>query len=268
MVTRSYLFEVTDGYLRTQEFHVRQYRRVHPARVLEFGGGRHFLTPLLLSNAGAVEIFVYDIQRLSSPQQVNHTIRQLRGRIPGDWVEIADWSDLEREYRIHYVAPGDARNTGLPAGHIGLVCSTSTLEHIPAEDIRSILVESSRVAAPTAVFSHVIDYADHYCYSDAAISPVNFYRYSARRWRWFNPSNHFQNRLRHSDFERLFRESKLSPIEIRAGAYSGDPLGAIKVDREFRHYDSADLRTSIGYFALSKDGSHGQLGERRSFEGA
>jgi len=80
--------------------------------------GRHFLSPLLLSNAGATEVLVYDIQRLSSPAQINHTIRQLRGRVPGEWPEIEDWPDLERIYRIRYLAPGDARNTGLSGAYI------------------------------------------------------------------------------------------------------------------------------------------------------
>ena len=74
-VTRNQLFRVTDAYLRTHQYRVEQYRRVHPGRVLEFGGGRHFLSPLLLSNAGAVEVLVYDIQRLATTEQINHTIR-------------------------------------------------------------------------------------------------------------------------------------------------------------------------------------------------
>jgi hypothetical protein len=130
-VTGNHLFEVTDAYLSSHQFHVAQYKRVHPGRALEFGGGRHFLTPLLLSNAGATEVLVYDIQRLSSAAQINHTIRQLKGRVAGEWPEIKDWSDLERIYRIRYLAPGDARNTGLSKAYINFVCSTSTLEHIP-----------------------------------------------------------------------------------------------------------------------------------------
>jgi hypothetical protein len=249
-ITGGYLFDVSDAYLRMHQFHVTQYQRVHPGRALEFGGGRHLLSPLLLSNAGASEVLVYDIQRLSSPAQINHTIRQLRGRVSGEWPEIADWADLERLYRIRYRAPGDARDTGLSGACIDFICSTSTLEHIPAADIRLILKECSRIAAPRAVSSHIIDYADHYRYADGSISPFNFYRYSARRWRWMNPSNHFQNRLRHSDFDKMFRELNWTAIETRAGTVSPDTLKTISLDPLFRHYDAADLLTSIGYFVL------------------
>jgi len=248
--TGNHLFDVTDAYLRSHQFHVAQYQRVHPGRALEFGGGRHFLSPLLLSNAGATEVLVYDIQRLSSPAQINHTIRQLQGRVPGEWPEIEDWSDLHRKYRIRYLAPGDARNTGLNGAYINFFCSTSTLEHIPAADIRLILRECSRIAATNAVFSHIIDYADHYHYADASISPFNFYRYSERRWHWLNPPNHFQNRLRHSDFDKMFSESNWKAIETKVGTASPDAIRTITLDPLFRRYDASDLLTSIGYFVL------------------
>jgi Methyltransferase domain len=250
-VTGNHLFNVTDAYLRLHQFHVAQYRRVHPGRVLEFGGGRHFLSPLLLSNAGATEVLVYDIQRLSSPAQINHTIRQLKDRVPGEWPEIADWLDLERTYRIRYLAPGDARKTGLSAAHVNFVCSTSTLEHIPAADIRLIHTECMRIAAPGAVLSHIVDYADHYFYADPAISLFNFYKYSERQWRWLNPSNHFQNRLRHSDYEKLFRDLNLKPVETRCGTVPPETLRTVRIDPLFVRYEPQDLLTSIGYFVLA-----------------
>jgi hypothetical protein len=207
----------------------------------------------LLSNAGATEVLVYDIQRLSSPLQVNHTIRQLRGRVPGDWSEISGWNDLERTYRIKYLAPGDARTTRVAPATVNFFCTTSTLEHIPEPDIRLIHAECSRIAAPGAVLSHIIDYADHYHYADPSISLFNFYRYSERRWRWFNPSIHFQNRLRHGDFEKMFRELNWHSIETRSGTVPPDTLRSFVLDPSFARYDSQDLLTSIGYFVLRAD---------------
>lgn len=249
-VTRNHLFDVTDAYLQIHRFHVDQYRRVHPGRALEFGGGRHFLSPLLLSNAGATEVLVYDIQRLTSPEQINHTIRQLRGRITGDWPEIKSWEELRRLYRIRYVAPGDARKTGLDVASVNFFCTTSTLEHIPAQDIRLIMKECARVAAPGAIFSHVVDYADHYHYGDPSVSLLNFYRYSARRWRWFNPSNHFQNRLRHGDFEKMFLELQMEPVETKTGRVGAEMMATIPLDADFKRYTTEDLLTTIGYFVL------------------
>jgi SAM-dependent methyltransferase len=240
---------ITDTYLRLHQWHVANYRRVHPGRALEFGGGRHFLSPLLLSHAGAQEVLVYDIERLTSAAQINHTIRQLRAKVAGDWPDIDDCGpDLQRKYRIRYCAPGDARETGLSNASIDFVCSTSTLEHIPADDIRAILGECARVARSGAVFSHVIDYKDHYSYSDHSVSPFNFYRYSDRAWRWRNPSNHFQNRLRHSDYECLFAQHPLTTVDVQAWQMD---VG-VPIDATLQRYSDADLRTHSAYFTLRR----------------
>ena len=247
--TGSALLSVTDTYFKLHQMHADLYRRVHPGRALEFGGGRHFLSPLLLSHAGATEVLVYDLERLSSPALVNHTIRQLRGRLPGSWPEIADFDDLERRYRIRYLAPADAGNTGLADASVDFICSTSTLEHIPPDDIRRILGECVRVSRRGAISSHVVDYQDHYSYSDMSISPLNFYRFSDKAWRWLNPTIHFQNRLRHSDYEQMFAELPMTMIDVvvRRIDEIGVPLAA-----GFRRYDPVDLSTCSAYFVLQR----------------
>ncbi len=247
--TGSAFLAVTDTYFKLHQRHATLYRRVHPGRALEFGGGRHFLSPLLLSHAGATEVLVYDLERLSSPALVNHTIRQLRGRLSGSWPEVTDFDDLALNYRIRYLAPADARNTGLPDASVDFICSTSTLEHIPPDDIRRILGECARVARRGAVLSHVVDYQDHYSYADKTLSPFNFYRYSEKTWRWLNPPNHFQNRLRHSDYERLFAEQPLTTIETRPWRMNEIrvPLAAA-----FRRYDPLDLMTYSAYFVQER----------------
>jgi hypothetical protein len=255
-VTRNSFQTITPALLRLHQYHVANYLRGPTGRVLEFGGGRDLLSPLLLSQAGASEVLVYDIERHSSPDQVNHCIRQLRVLQPGDWPEVADvGTDLERKYRICYVAPGDARATGLSGGSVSFIVSTSTLEHIPAGDIERILDECLRIAAPGAVFSHVVDYKDHYCYSDPSISMFNFYRFSELRWRWWNPPNHFQNRLRHTDFVRIFSRPELSEVDVVAHAADPEVLASLPLPLapEFRGYSQVDLLTHSAYFVLRRN---------------
>lgn len=88
-------------------------------------------------------------------------------------------------------------------------------------------------------------YMDHYSYADRSISQFNFYRYTASQWRWMNPPNHFQNRLRHTDYERLFAEQPLTMIDVRPGL-----AGAIQVELapEFLHYELPDLLTHSAFF--------------------
>ena len=251
-VTGRYYFDLKDEEFRAYNFHVDNFRRL-PAgsRVIEFGAGSNLLVPLMLSAAGATEIFTYDVQRIATVDQVNHVIRQLNTRIPGDWQDIADLDqDLLRKYCIRYSAPGDARYTGLPKQSVDFFCSTSTLEHIPPLEIASILSECRRIATPNALFSFVIDYHDHYATADPRISRFNFYRYSERAWRWFNPSNHYQNRLRHSDYIDIFKTHLLDTMVGRCVSVSNSEIEGLPLSSRFQGYSTDDLVSLNGLFLL------------------
>ncbi|MEO8019667.1 MAG: methyltransferase domain-containing protein [Pseudomonadota bacterium] len=253
LVTRTSSEPITPALLRLHQYHVRNYLPVAPGRALEFGGGRDLLSPLLLSQAGASEVLVYDIERHSSPDQVNHCIRQLRALQPGEWPEVVDCgADLQAKYRIRYVAPGDARATGLPDGSVSFIVSTSTLEHIPEPDVRRIMAECTRIAAPGAIMSHVIDYKDHYYYSQDSIGMFNFYRYSARAWRWWSPPNNNQNRLRHSDFAKIFDSAGLIRANVLPHLAEAETLRGLELAPEFQGYSSDDLLTHSAYFVLQR----------------
>jgi hypothetical protein len=58
-----------------------------------------------------------------------------------------------------------------------------------------------------------IDYSDHYSHADPAISRVNFLRFSDRQWQPYQSRMLYQNRLRHSDYRRIFEESGLRVAE-------------------------------------------------------
>jgi hypothetical protein len=259
-VTGRYLDCLSDDVIAVYKYHVLNFLTLpSPERccALEFGVGRNLLTPLLLSAAGARQIFAFDIERLVTLEQINHVIRQLEKLdipCPGQaWREIENIEvDLMRYYRINYLAPCDVRNTMLPPGSIDFVCSTSTLEHIARADIVSIVTECRRLCSQSALMSFIIDYHDHYSTSDSAITRFNFYRYSDSNWRWFNPPNHFQNRMRHSDYEALFDSCGLKALEKRAviPPYNEKELQAIPLSREFVHYSTADLAALNGFFLL------------------
>jgi SAM-dependent methyltransferase len=253
-VTRRYFLQLTDDEFAAYRYHVDNFARLPAAtRVLEFGAGSNLLTPLMLSAAGASKVLAYDLQRIATVAQVNHVIRRLRLRIPGVWPELVDLDrDLWRQYRIRYCAPADARHTGLAADSIDFFCSTSTLEHIPAPAIADILTECRRIASPHALFSFIIDYHDHYSTADARISRFNFYRYPPTIWRWLNPSNHYQNRLRHSDYLCIFNAQLLRPLEVRRVTVPVTELDRVTIGPEFAAYAPEDLASLNGFFLLTQ----------------
>lgn len=181
------------------------------AQFFEFGAGWDLAGPLSLYCLGVNRQFIVDIRPCARLALVNGTIDELNRhaaelcRIPGP--PAASIADLSNRFGILYKAPADARSTALPAASVDCIMSTFTMEHIPAGDLRKILAESARILKPGGLMISLIDYQDHYSYRDGAICVYNFLQYTERQWRWFNSSLHYQNRLRHSQYRRLFADA-------------------------------------------------------------
>ena len=186
------------------------------ATFFEFGAGWDLGMPLILYCLGVGQQIVVDIRRLIAADLVRDVARRLARRPTPGFVRHpeaeAPLEDLLGDHGIDYRAPCDARRTGMPPGTVDFITSTNTLEHIPADDIHGILLECRRLLSPEGAMSFQIDYQDHYSYADASISAYNFLRYDERRWRWFNPALHHQNRLRHADYLTLFEGAGLEVI--------------------------------------------------------
>jgi hypothetical protein len=196
-------------------------------------------------------VYAFDIERLAGVDRINHVIRNLRALgVPGEWRDLERLEDVESLYGIRYCAPGDARATELPAGSIDFFYSSSVMEHIPERDLAAILSECVRLASPQALMSFAIGYHDHYATTDRSISRMNFYRYDSRHWRYYNPPHHFQNRLRHSDFEHPFSEFGLTVLTNDRILGSRAELDAVPVHPHFRRYSDEDLLTLGGHFLL------------------
>lgn len=178
------------------------------AQFFEFGAGWDLAGPLSMYSLGVNRQHVVDITPCARLELVNGVIAELNRRAaeleraPGAPLKSLD--QLEARFGIRYRAPADARSTSLPEASVDCVVSTYTMEHIPEPDLRAILAECLRILKPGGLVLSLIDYQDHYSYRDPAISVYNFLRYSEWQWHWFNSSLHFQNRLRHSQYQRLF----------------------------------------------------------------
>ncbi len=133
--------------------------------------------------------------------------------------------DLEAATGIRYLAPRDARDTGLAPGSFDLISSTFTLEHIPERDIADILAESARLLTEDGLIRCSIDMKDHYSYFDGSLSHYNFLRFTDRQWKLLNPPLHFQNRLRYQDYIALFEGARLAILDERTvGPTAGEKL--------------------------------------------
>jgi len=235
------------------------------AQFYEFGAGWDLSTALSFFALGARRQILVDLYRLARVELINESLKNLRrlgesGAIPNIAIRLLpeendkEWvGALEEWYGIKYLAPCDARSTGLSSQSVDYVTSTNTLEHIPRAEAHSILRECRRIMRPDGIVSFVIDYRDHYSYADSRISVYNFLKYPPSVWALCNSSFHFQSRMRHSDYLRIARDEGFDVLREQTEGESPESLAAILKEglaTEFQRYESDDLGACEGHIVL------------------
>ena len=228
----------------------------------EFGAGWDIYSNIVMYCYGIKKQIVVDIKPLIKPELVNSVIATLQKNVLPNSIHTPEkllspdnyLDELKEYYGIHYYGNSDARNTNFADGSLDLIATTNTLEHIPPASLKSIFQECYRLCHDKSIVSMKIDYSDHYCHTDNNITPYNYLQYGDRFWSYLNPDIHYQNRLRHSDYKRLFEEAGFKIINDTS--YTPDngleQLANLKIDRAFSHYDAEDLGKIRGHFVLMK----------------
>jgi SAM-dependent methyltransferase len=218
----------------------------------EFGAGWHLSSQIAMWCYGVPRQVALDIERLAHLEMVQAAIRAFSRIDDPYFVRTPSPTAQLEELGVEYRAPADPGASALPENSIDFVISTHTLEHIPPEDIRRIMRECRRICRPGSVLSMTIDYSDHYSHADPTISRVNFLRFSDREWKKYQSRTLYQNRLRHSDYRRIFEESGLRVTE-ESRMVLEEELRAVRqmplADR-FAGYDLEDLAARHGHYLL------------------
>ena len=163
--------------------------------------------------------------------------------------KVKNIKDLELKYNIFYKAPCSLRNILESDQSFDICVSTTTLEHFKENEIDDFLNILKKVLKKDGYISSAIDYSDHYSHTDKNITPLNFLKYSEADWAKYNNSYLYQNRLRHRDYEKLFKKHDY----IIKNAIEG-PKGSIFPELS-KNYDSLDESNLIlwGYYLIQKN---------------
>jgi SAM-dependent methyltransferase len=205
----------------------------------EFGAGWDLAIPLSYACLGVGRQVLVDIRPSARVELVNESLavlERLRSSLEAEADRelqplggpIGSLAELEERHGIAYLAPRDARETGLEGESIDFVSSTDTCEHIPEPDLAQIFAECRRLLRPGGAFSCRIDLQDHYAYFDRSLSRYNFLRFSDRTWRLVNSPLHFQNRTRARDYLRLVREAGLELVSETPSGPSAEGLAELR----------------------------------------
>jgi SAM-dependent methyltransferase len=242
--------------LARAEQHVAAYEEHGPGTPLgeavfyEFGVGWDLAIPLSFAALGVGRQVLVDIRPSARVELVNDSLARL------ELDPVQSLGELEDRLGIEYLAPRDARATGLSAGSVDFVSSTDVCEHVPEDDLAAIFRECFRLLRPGGAFSCRIDLQDHYSYFDRGISRYNFLRFSEGAWRLVNSPIHFQNRLRAPDYLRLVRDAGFEIVVERPSGPDErglDELGSLPLAERFRNgYTPQELGVTVLSFVARR----------------
>ena len=225
----------------------------------EFGAGWDLAIPVAFATLGVGRQVLVDIRPSVRLELVNDSLAALERLRPELEAEagrelrafgcaLDSLDELGPRLGIRYLAPCDARDTGLDEASIDFVSSTDTCEHIPGEDLAAIFRECQRLLRPGGAFSCRIDLQDHYAYFDRGLSRYNFLRFSDRSWRLVNSPLHHQNRLRSPDYLQLVRDAGLELVSETPSGPSAEglaELSGLPLAERFRAYTPEELGVTI-----------------------
>jgi SAM-dependent methyltransferase len=258
-----------DGALR-QKFsratqHLGAYEKHGPgvpateATFYEFGAGWDLAIPVAYALLGVGRQVLVDIRPSARVELVNDSLasyERLLGELEGVARRelrslggpISRLDELEGRFGIRYLAPCDARGTGLPAESLEFVSSTDTCEHIPGADLAEIFRECFRLLRPGGAFSCRIDLQDHYAYFDRSLSRYHFLRYSDRAWSLVNSPLHYQNRLRSPEYLQLVRDAGFELVVEKPSGPSEEgrtELARLPLAERFRDFTPDELGVTV-----------------------
>lgn len=243
-------------------------------RILELGTGWYPVIPMLFHLTGSGRVRSLDIRAWMTRDTQQLTLLKFRdwkerGLLDELWplvdekrwntlMELADQPLLANREEFNErigLEPvvGDARQLSMEGGSVDFICSNNTFEHIPEGVLRQILREFMRVLKPGGYMNHFIDMSDHFAHFDSSITIYNFLKFSERQWRWIDNSIQPQNRMRLSDFRRMYGELKIGIEEELPREGDVDALHKVKLHPMWSGYAEEDLATSHVTLLSRKD---------------
>ncbi len=244
--------------------------------LLEIGTGHAPIVPIVFFLSGAESIITIDLNRRLDIDITRTSLKWMlenRNMLAEMYAEIVKpslwnerfhiieqfWSDPDlflSKANIQYLAPANAAKTKLSEKSIDYIFSISVLEHIPEEIICKIGIESKRILRDDGLIIHLIDLSDHFQHQDHSITKINFLRFSKKEWMQIaNNEFAYCNRMRKSDYLAMFEKLRLDAVKIES-ELDNESIEALRksfpLHKEFTHYDSEDLCTSLLYITLKK----------------
>ncbi len=231
---------------------------------VELGTGWDMSSAMTLIRTGARVVHTYDHVRHSVPELEAKALGMIESQeTPTDtdlpfeppFAELARMVG-EPTGEMHYHAPHDARDTGLPNESVDFYYSLATLEHIPIPILEGLLRESYRILKPGSHCYHYVQPAMHSW--KGRESSVDYLIFSQRIWdKWVSNSIAYENRLRAVQHLELLQSIG---FEITCTWFNVDKASLEKIPRmnladDFRRFTPEQLAQNYFWVIARKPGN-------------
>tara|TARA_B110000285_G_scaffold229078_2_gene293182 strand:- start:314 stop:1156 length:843 start_codon:yes stop_codon:yes gene_type:complete len=234
---------------KSWKFHADAVEKYRLKKILEIGAGKSLAQNIYFSYRfnNTIKQKVIDINKMIDFDLINQASDQISKILKIKKKNaVKNITQLKEIFRIDYSAPYKLENLN---DTFDICVSTTALEHFSIEDLQKYLGDLKKILTNNGLVSSAIDYSDHYSHTDKKISKLNYLKFTKEKWEKYNNLFLYQNRLRHQDYKKIFKNSGYTTQNIIVGP-SLKPPNIINKD-----FDAANAETFIGwaYFLIKKN---------------
>jgi len=242
-VTKRSSLKFDADFYENLSFHNRNISSSNSKNIIEIGAGKSFAQNIFLSSL-KIHQTIIDRANLGDFSLINKAAKKFSGN---ENFSIRSKEDLSKYFSIKYIAPCDLKDLAINKNRFDCFISTNTFEHIPIRQIENIMINLKEILVTGSKLSIIIDYSDHYSHTDQNINKLHFLKYSEKVYnRLFNSNLHYQNRLRHDDFEKIFIENGFKIVHSQATECYERPKKIKAIKRNLKKNDFC----TKGFFLL------------------
>lgn len=163
-----------------------------------------------------------------------------------------DMDELYRHMRFEYCIEPEGSLAAFDDSSFDSVISFHVLEHVPRDNVETLLLHMHRVLKPGATIIHQIGIDDHLAHYDKKASKKQYLKYSDRTWKaLFENRVQYFNRVQASEWERMFADAGFTLVERIAETAD---VRNLQVHPRFQHLPEQDYGCTILTLVHRKQG--------------
>ena len=220
--------------------------------ILELGPGDSVSTALMAATYEARSILIdageFASYNMNIYEDLYKILRTINPNFKLDFSKFSNIDQLLDSCNSKYLTAGIDSLKSIESNSIDIVLSQSVLQHIHLDEIKATIDECARILKPKGICSHEI------CIHDHLGGGLNNLRFPKKIWesKTFKKSGFYTNRLRYSNFIKLFIKSGFRVRIHGVKRWKYVPINIDNISKQFSNIKSGELKIYVFNVVLFK----------------